>query len=30
VLFDEIRVDAIGVHRSPSGEFTIDHARGVG
>ena len=30
VLFDEIRVDAIGVLRSPSGEFTISHARGVG
>ena len=30
VLFDEIRVDAVGVLRSPSGEFTIDRARGVG
>ena len=30
VLFDEIRVDAIGVLRSPSGEFTVSHARGVG
>ena len=30
VLFDEIRVDAVGVLRSPSGEFTVSHARGVG
>jgi putative endonuclease len=30
VLFDEIRVDAVGVLRSPSGEFTVDYARGVG
>jgi putative endonuclease len=30
VLFDEVRVDVIGVLRSPSGEFTIEHVRGVG
>lgn len=30
VLFDELRVDIVGVLRSPSGEFTIDHVRGVG
>jgi putative endonuclease len=30
VLFDEIRVDAVGVLRTASGEFTIEHARGVG
>jgi len=30
VLFDEIRVDAVGVLRSPSGEFTVSHARGGG
>lgn len=30
VFFDELRVDAVGVLRSPAGEFTIDHVRGVG
>jgi putative endonuclease len=30
VLFDEIRVDAVGVLRTASGEFTIEHVRGVG
>jgi putative endonuclease len=30
VIFDELRVDIVGVLRSPSGEFTIDHVRGVG
>ena len=29
LLFDEIRVDAIGVLRSASGEFTVEHVRGV-
>jgi len=26
----ELRVDIVGVLRSPSGEFTIEHLRGVG
>jgi putative endonuclease len=30
VLFDEIRVDAVGVLRTASGVFTIELARGVG
>ena len=30
VLFDELRVDVVGVLRSPSGEFDIEHLRGVG
>lgn len=30
VIFDELRVDIVGVLRSASGEFTIDHVRGVG
>ena len=30
VIFDGLRVDVIGVLRSPAGEFTIDHVRGVG
>jgi putative endonuclease len=30
VLFDEIRVDAVGVLRTASGEFAIEHVRGVG
>lgn len=30
VIFDELRVDIIGVLRSPAGEFTVDHIRGVG
>lgn len=30
VLFDELRVDVIAVLRSPSGEFQIEHIRGVG
>lgn len=30
ILFDEIRIDAIGVLRSESGEFTVQHVRGVG
>jgi putative endonuclease len=28
--FDEVRVDAISVLRSESGEFSIEHVRGVG
>jgi len=30
VLFDEVRIDAIGVLRDSSGEFQIEHVRGVG
>jgi putative endonuclease len=30
VLFDEIRIDVIGVLRTESGNFTVDHVRGVG
>ena len=30
VLFDEVRVDLIGLVRDRSGRFTIEHLRGVG
>jgi putative endonuclease len=30
VLFDEIRIDVVGVLRTESGDFTVDHVRGVG
>jgi putative endonuclease len=30
IFFDEIRVDVVGVLRSDSGEFTLEHVRGVG
>ena len=30
VLFDEVRVDAIGVLRGPSGELAVEHVRGIG
>ena len=30
LFFEEIRIDAIGVLRSASGEFSIDHIRGLG
>jgi putative endonuclease len=30
LLFDEVRVDIVGVLRSASGEFAIEHVRGVG
>jgi putative endonuclease len=29
VIFDEIRVDVVGVLRQPSGQIRIDHVRGV-
>jgi putative endonuclease len=29
-LYDEIRIDVIGVLRTASGEFSIEHVRGVG
>ncbi len=29
-FFDQLRVDIVGVLRSPSGEFSIEHLRGVG
>jgi putative endonuclease len=30
VLFDEVRIDVIGLLRDRSGEFQIEHVRGVG
>jgi len=30
VLFDEVRVDVVGVLRAESGSFTVEHVRGVG
>ena len=30
VLYDEIRIDVVGVLRLASGEFKIEHVRGVG
>lgn len=30
VLFDEVRIDVIGLVRDRSGHFTIDHVRGMG
>jgi putative endonuclease len=30
LLFDEVRVDVVGVLRSASGEFDLEHVRGVG
>jgi putative endonuclease len=30
VLFDEVRVDLIGLVRDRAGQFTIEHLRGVG
>jgi putative endonuclease len=30
VIFEEIRIDVIGILRSASGDFTIEHVRGVG
>ncbi len=30
VLFDEVRIDVIGLTRDPAGGFTIEHVRGVG
>jgi len=30
LIFDELRIDIVGVLRSPAGEFTIEHVRGVG
>jgi putative endonuclease len=30
VLFDEVRVDVIGVLPNPAGGFTVEHVRGVG
>jgi putative endonuclease len=29
-FYDQLRVDVVGVLRSPSGDFTIEHLRGVG
>lgn len=30
VIFDELRVDAVGVLRDGPGRFTVEHVRGVG
>lgn len=30
VIFDGLRVDVVGVLKSPDGQFTIEHVRGVG
>jgi putative endonuclease len=30
VLFDEIRIDVVGVLRNGCGQFSIEHVRGVG
>jgi putative endonuclease len=30
LIFDEIRIDIVGVLRGASGEFTIEHVAGVG
>jgi hypothetical protein len=30
VLFDEVRIDVIGLVRDRSGHFTVEHVRGVG
>ena len=30
VIFDELRVDVVGVLKSPDGGFTIEHVPGVG
>ena len=30
VLFDEVRIDVIGLVRDRSGHFTLEHVRGVG
>ena len=30
VLFDEVRIDAIGLIRDESGHFQVEHVRGVG
>jgi putative endonuclease len=30
LAFDQIRIDVVGVLRAASGEFSIDHVRGVG
>jgi putative endonuclease len=29
-FYDQLRIDVIGVLKSPSGDFTIEHLRGVG
>jgi putative endonuclease len=30
VIFDEVRIDVVGVLRTAPGQFTIEHVRGVG
>ena len=30
VLFDQVRIDVVGITRDRSGEFSVEHMRGVG
>jgi putative endonuclease len=30
VLFDQVRIDVVGITRDRSGEFSVEHVRGVG
>ena len=30
ILYEQVRIDVIGVLRSPAGHFTIEHVRGLG
>jgi putative endonuclease len=30
VLFDEVRIDVVGLIRNPAGQYEIEHVRGVG
>jgi putative endonuclease len=30
ILFDEVRIDVIGLTRDPAGRFVVEHVRGVG
>ena len=30
VLFDQVRIDVIGISRDPDGRFAVEHVRGVG
>jgi len=30
VIFDDLRVDMVGILKAPDGEFTIEHIRGIG
>jgi hypothetical protein len=30
LVFDQLRIDVVGVLRAASGEFSVEHVRGVG